>query len=268
MKSTFGTLLTDSFLIKRRVNSFYLGNQKNLKLLVSEKTIYIEGEILPLSGSIQYLGITIEKSLSWYQHIQLLYMKVLSFLPALYRLRKILDRKTLLLIIKVFILPRLEYCIGVYGNTYLGFLAGLNMLVKKCLRIVHFYKPRQSVSVIMQSEQLLNIYQLYTMHILKILLKVKTGHTNVTHLELELQARAKSYALRDPKVTKVKEILVSSVFVKHCLNHRLIRLINYLFKVSKPVLNPVTLEVVLLPKVLKEFVIDLNMKEVKSEWLR
>lgn len=228
---------------KKKSKFIIFGKTRQLSQIpVVEKNIEVGGEIISAVQDLTYLGLKINCSLSWLPHILDKQKNLQKFLPTLYRLRKILDRNTLFLIVKVIMIPSLEYCIGVYGNTFMGFLRGLNLLLKKAVRIVAYYKPTKSVSQLMKEQDIWNIYQIYFLHMVGRLTRIVNGERNESKLQLKKESRSDAYSLRKIKGCLLENPYCSTVFEKHSFNARVISIVNYFYKNSINVLNPESLQ--------------------------
>ena len=85
-------------------------NQKQLDIMLN-------GENLSQVSNVPYLGIQLDCSLKWNYHILKLCKKVSGKLALLNRLRKFIDRNTLLSLYNSIIQPNIDYAISVWGFT-------------------------------------------------------------------------------------------------------------------------------------------------------
>ena len=87
------------------------------RLNEQEKSINISLNDKPLNQvtDTPYLGITVDSSLKWNVHVMNLCKKVSSKLALLNRLRKFIDKKTLLSIYNSIIQPNIDYAISIWG---------------------------------------------------------------------------------------------------------------------------------------------------------
>ena len=89
---------------------------------------------LQLVGSYcKYLGIIIDNNLTWHEHINYIYNKILKFTSIFYKIRHILPYKVLITIYFAFVHSHLLYGIEIYGNTNRGYLNQLMVLNNKLL---------------------------------------------------------------------------------------------------------------------------------------
>ena len=77
--------------------------------------IFLNNETLNQVTDTPYLGITVDNSLKWNSHVMKLCKKVSSKLALLNRLRKFIDKNTLLTIYNSIIQPNIDYAISIWG---------------------------------------------------------------------------------------------------------------------------------------------------------
>lgn len=85
----------------------------------------------------KFLGITIEESLSWKPHIDLVCSKMMKTIGIMNKVKNLLNPNTLLMLYNSLLLPHMTYCCEVWGNTYLSNTRKLTLIQKKAMRIVH-----------------------------------------------------------------------------------------------------------------------------------
>ena len=98
--------------------------------------IIIDNTELDNVSECKYLGVILDNDLKWKQHIELVYSKLIRFVPIFFKLRKKLSSSTLLMIYYAFIHPHILYCIEIYANTHTSYLNKLTKLNNKILRIL------------------------------------------------------------------------------------------------------------------------------------
>jgi len=81
----------------------------------------------------KYLGIIIDNDLTWLEHIDKVYNKILKFTSISYKICHILPYKVLVSIYYAFVHPHLLYGIEIYGNTHRIYLNKLMVLNNKLL---------------------------------------------------------------------------------------------------------------------------------------
>ena len=90
--------------------------------------IHIDGIPIVEKKSIKFLGITLESTLSWNEHIQNIHSSVSRNVGILYKLKYFLNEKSLFILYNGLILPYISYCNIIWGN--------FSQTKKKALRII------------------------------------------------------------------------------------------------------------------------------------
>ena len=87
---------------------------------------------------VKYLGILIDKSLSWKHHIEHIIIKVSRTVELIAKLRHFLPTHTLLNMYQALIAPYLTYGLTVWGQACKSYLDTLLKLQKRALRFIYF----------------------------------------------------------------------------------------------------------------------------------
>ena len=97
--------------------------------------VRVDGEKLKLVPSFKYLGLTLDSTLNFSQHIAQVIRLVCHKMILLARLKKYLREETALLIYKTMILPYFDYADVIFHKANMKELDKLQKLQNKCLRI-------------------------------------------------------------------------------------------------------------------------------------
>ena len=100
-----------------------------------DKVFLNEKELLEVPYT-KFLGVTIDGTFTWKQHVHDVKMKLSRACGALYRIKDKVDTNVLLLLYNTLVLPHLSYCIEIWGNTYESRLREISMLQKRIIRII------------------------------------------------------------------------------------------------------------------------------------
>ena len=87
--------------------------------------------------SIKYLGLYIDKSLSWKEHVNKLIKKIRFGNCVLYKLASIASLKFLKSVYFAFVQSHLQYCLTLYGGTTATIIKPLEVLQKQAIRIIN-----------------------------------------------------------------------------------------------------------------------------------
>ena len=97
--------------------------------------IQINGLPLARKQSTKFLGVTIDHHLTWSEHIHHISNTVSKNIGILYKLRNLISPKSLVILYNSLILPHMNYCNIVWGNSSKTQINTLLLLQKKALRI-------------------------------------------------------------------------------------------------------------------------------------
>ena len=87
-------------------------------------------------GTFKYLGIILDQTLSWKDHVSSLGKKISSRLGMLSRARKVLPKHTCLTLYNAMILPLFDYCAPVWDSCGVGSKDYLNKLNRRVACII------------------------------------------------------------------------------------------------------------------------------------
>ena len=106
--------------------------------------ISIEGHEIKYSTNIKYLGLQIDSSLSWNQHVRLTKSKILPQVYHFARIRQFITRQLALQFYTSIIRPKLEYASATTYNISATNIQILETLQNRCMRIITKAPPRTS----------------------------------------------------------------------------------------------------------------------------
>jgi hypothetical protein len=153
----------------------------------------INGTIIQKVDSCKYLGIFIDSKLSWQEHINYVYNKILKFTSIFYKIRSKVRNELLKILYFAFVYPHLLYGIEIYGNTYHSHIDKLVKLNNKILRILQ-NKPLRTHNIeLYKSYDTLPLPQLHTYQILLFVHKF-------IHHPLQLPEALSSYFTRNNSI--------------------------------------------------------------------
>jgi len=109
----------------------------------------------------KYLGVIIDKNLSFSHHIEYVSNKLSKNIGILYRLSSNSPSYIVRQVYHAIVLPYLSYCNVIWGGTAKCHLDKLLILQKRAVRIVSNAGYRDHTEPLFKSESLLNIYKLY-----------------------------------------------------------------------------------------------------------
>ena len=114
----------------------------NTKDIKPNITIGINGQPITCVTKTKFLGVIIDNKLSWKEHISYVCGKVAKGIGIVSKVRKYLNKSTLLELYYSFIYPYLTYCNQVWGLSCKSHMDALVKLQKRAIRIISGVHPR------------------------------------------------------------------------------------------------------------------------------
>ena len=140
------------FMIFRKNRSRFSGNIPHLCL---------NGESIPRVSTVRYLGVLLNETLSWLEHVNHIKGKIAKGIGIISKARKYVNAKTLLSLYYSFIYPYLIYCVEVWGCTCKTHLTPLIKLQKRAIRIVFSLSFEKNLKVVYKKFNILDLSQIY-----------------------------------------------------------------------------------------------------------
>ena len=122
----------------------------------------IEGQPISRTNCSKFLGVFIDDQLIWKRHISHISNKVAKGIGILIKARRVLSRASLIQLYYSFVYPYLNYCIHVWGSTYITNLNRLIILQKKAVRIICNVKAREHTAPLFKELNLLKVAEIST----------------------------------------------------------------------------------------------------------
>jgi len=116
---------------------------------------------LEQQGYVKYLGILIDKNLSWKYHIDYVASKISRTIGIIARLRHFILLSTLLTIYRSLVAPYLTYGIIALGQAAKSNLRKILILQKRALRLMYFFPNRDHILPLFISSNIFPINLLY-----------------------------------------------------------------------------------------------------------
>ena len=151
---------TNKLTINSEKSNFIVFRGRNKKVnLIGDITL--QGKSIKEEYVVTFVGITLDKHLSWSDHIEKVNKLIRIKCGILYRLRHILPLHILLLLYNTFILPHINYGLEVWGNTYSSHLNSILMSQKMIVRTVLFKSPTDHSSPLFAQLNILDVFKLH-----------------------------------------------------------------------------------------------------------
>lgn len=145
---------------------FMIFHCKNVNVDVTIKINNIQIERVYVA---KFLGIFIDAKFTWVNHIKMVQSKISKSCAILYKLKYLLSQRTMYILYCTLILPYINYCCEVWGNTCKSRLVSLIRIQKKAIRNVgniEYLGHTEPIFVKFSTLKLLDIIELKTVIIL------------------------------------------------------------------------------------------------------
>ena len=115
--------------VNKSVAMLFHTRQKRVN--IDENSIVIDGNVIPFTTNTKFLGINIDKNLTWKAHINYIATKLSKGVGVLLRLSKELSYNILILIYNTILLQYLTYCCITWGFTYEAYIDKIFTIQKR-----------------------------------------------------------------------------------------------------------------------------------------
>lgn len=120
-------------------------------------------------SAIKFLGVIIDNDLNWKPHISYTKNKISKSIAILYKVKDLLNEKSLYTLYCSLVLPYITYCVEVWGNTYKTNTNSIFMLQKRAIRIVkktNYREPTNSLFIELKALKFKELVELKTLQIM------------------------------------------------------------------------------------------------------
>ena len=139
---------------------FILFRRKGSKVEVS-KDVIVDNEKISMVDKTKFLGVVIDKCITFENHIAFIKGKVSRGLGILYKCRRIFHKNTLLTLYNSFIYPYIQYCICVWGSACVTHLDPLIKLQKRAIRVISGARRLDHTAPLFKELRVLKLREIY-----------------------------------------------------------------------------------------------------------
>ena len=111
-------------------------SQKRRNLNVNDFSLSLYGFNIPSVSCIRVLGLYIVSDFTWKSHVDSLCNTISSLIGLFYKIRKFLNYDSKVLFYNSYILPRIDFCLAIWGNAPNMYLEKVFRLQRRAARIV------------------------------------------------------------------------------------------------------------------------------------
>ena len=193
-KLTINLDKTNFIIIKNRQNPFSFPSN----------VIKISNSTIEEASKIKFLGVTIDRNLSFGNHIYNLTSKIRPYVGLLYRCSEFLPKRILVLLYNSYINSQLSYCIEAYGTASNSSLKTLFIMQKRIVRIISKSSSYAHTQSLFRNLNILNVYQLFKYRLLLISHTKFNTHpldSNTSHFDHSYPTRCSKLNLPLPNST-------------------------------------------------------------------
>ena len=163
--------------------------------------------------SFNFLGLRINETLTWKDHIIEVSNKISKTIGVMHRLKNIVPTRILKLIYSSLILSRLHYCNLAWGHKP----GRLITLQKKAIRIIGKAKYNAHTEPIMKVHSLLNLHDIHTLNKLKLFFKLENNQLPAYFWTYMFQANKSSTRSKDPFQQLIPKTVLFSESIRFSL---------------------------------------------------
>ena len=107
---------------------------------VNQTTSQIQNKTIPEKNHTKYLGVIMDKHLTWTEHINTIKIKLSKVLGILTKIRYSMPSMLLRTVYRAFFKPHIDYCINIWTCTAPSHLEPIKICMNKAVRIMTFSK--------------------------------------------------------------------------------------------------------------------------------
>ena len=137
----------------------------------TSQVISIGEEHVPESSFVKYLGIILDKKLTFVEHIRQVVKRVSKLGGILTRVRYFVSRQHLIRFYNSYIKPVIQYGILVYGCTSVNALKPLITAQKRIIRSINFRPPQTHTYSLYGRDNILTVCELHAYELVKFVMK-------------------------------------------------------------------------------------------------
>ena len=135
---------------------FFKGNKH-----LADPVIMIDGKRIKKVNKTKFLGVIMDELLTWRQHADYISSKISKGAGILFKIRKYVNKRTLVSLYYTFIYPYFSYCNEVWGSAYSCHLKRLTILQKRAIRIIHNANRTEHTDPLFRDANILKFHNIH-----------------------------------------------------------------------------------------------------------
>jgi hypothetical protein len=189
------------------------------------KSIQLNGETIPLSETLQLLGVLFDNHMTFRSHVTKISCKVTGFLRTLSTNRRNLPKQAKIMLVNAYVNSILTYCLPVFGHRA-EIIDRFQKLQNFGIRTIYGLPKFCSVKVLRQQLGWFNISALYKYRLALATHKVIHGFAPA-YLKLNLSSRAPEHDYHLRCQTLRQEVNADNCYLSESFNEKAIAIYNY-----------------------------------------
>ena len=131
----------EKFLTWTQANRLAINTGKTFQINIATRcftppNLYLNNTLITTKSNGKFLGIFIDDKMRFKSHIDFICTKISKSIGILYHLKGYLPTPSLISLYYSIVYPYLIYCTSIWGGTYTSYLKPLEVLQKRCIRLV------------------------------------------------------------------------------------------------------------------------------------
>jgi len=151
--------------------NFMIFKPRNKRINV-DNNLVINGQAISLVDTVKFLGVHLDSSISWHNHLSYIKTKISKGLGIINKTKRLFNQKTLITLYYSFIYPYLTYCIEIWGSAANTHLFPLLKLQKKFVRIATNSNYLAHTENLFSQLSILPLAKLYVYNVLVFMYKI------------------------------------------------------------------------------------------------
>jgi hypothetical protein len=137
--------------------------------------LYLNNTKLKQVSVVTFLGIQLNEKLNWNDHIKLLENKLIKNIRIMNLIKNKLDTKSMICLYHSLILPNINYCLEIWGNSPKNKLKFIEKIQKRALRMIFKLQNRENVNNHFKQNNFLKLNELIDYSLGKVGFKANLG---------------------------------------------------------------------------------------------
>ncbi len=201
--------------------------QRRVALDNTNISLYINNEIVPSSDCEKLLGVFVSSSLDWSDHISYVCRCINYRLYVLRKIKSFLTPKARAIYCNSYVLPYLDYCNTVWGNTTQYNIMRVLRLQKYAVRLA-FDNFESRSAALMEKINWLPFQYRINYNKLLLVFKALNGHAPGYISDMFVHSHNANYCLRSQSLNKLNVPKPKSELLRYCLSYSGAKLWNSL----------------------------------------